>query len=379
MLACVICRSANEINKAVVCMHWSCKCVEEMPTLRLVPVLRAILDVTVLDFHSYVILCVWSNTDVYSLDRDVMAKPEVTKDADQFTPEVAGIVMFVNMLFCVWTVFTTHQVSNIAIVFAAETWFFQGGIRDNKEGAKRPSIMRGYWIAFRYHLGTCIYAGLVIAIFAPFRIPLAFIVGAIRLPNNPIGICFQGCCDGLVMLYDYHLSGFSTQAIYDVVLNGYPFCKAARHSTHVLAESGEVSGILKGATWLFEIAAFGSFAFAGFYGMSAILTCGSYSNPTSPQFVSVPFVTALLSAIMAVLTSHPFTHLFRITSDAILYSRTVEKQREVPELGTGMADRVGRNLCSADLGWLVCMDVKQRGSGLLTSSVRDVPKDWREA
>eukprot|EP00930_Biecheleria_cincta_P008438 TRINITY_DN10987_c0_g1_i1.p1 TRINITY_DN10987_c0_g1~~TRINITY_DN10987_c0_g1_i1.p1 ORF type:complete len:686 (+),score=76.01 TRINITY_DN10987_c0_g1_i1:110-2059(+) len=371
VLACVICRSADGINKAVVCMHWSCKCVQEVPALRLVPMVRALWDVAILDFHSFVMLCVWSSTDVYSLDKDVTGRPDVREGADQFTPGMAGIVMIVNVFFCIWNLFTLHQINNIAIVFGAEAWFFQGGIRDST-ATTRPSIMRGYWIAIRYHLGTCIHAGLVITVVAPFRIPLAFIVGMVRFPNNPLGVCFHGCCDGLVDMYDNHLSGFSTQAIYDVVLNGYPFCKAAHHSTSILAEEGEVAGILKGATWLFEIAAVGTFAFAGFYGMSAILAYGGYSDPTSPQFVIAPFITALLSTFTAVLTSYPFTHLFRITSDAILYSRTVEKQREVPALGS--ESHFGRKLCSVDLGWLVCMDGERHAS-----SVRDMPKNHHEA
>eukprot|EP00930_Biecheleria_cincta_P024680 TRINITY_DN17648_c0_g2_i1.p1 TRINITY_DN17648_c0_g2~~TRINITY_DN17648_c0_g2_i1.p1 ORF type:complete len:685 (-),score=72.21 TRINITY_DN17648_c0_g2_i1:73-2040(-) len=356
VLACVICRASNAINKAVVCMHWSCKCVREVPSLKMAPVLRTLWELATLDFYVYAILCVWSNTNVDALRGEMTDKIVVKKDDDLLSPVVAGLVISATVFVCLWNMVLLHQVNNVAQVYAVQTWFFQGGMRDY-EMTRRPSVFYGYWIAFRYHFGTCIYAALVICVVTPVRLPLKIITNLLRDRSNPIGMCFIGCCDGLIAFYDDNLSGLSSHAIYDVVLNGYPFTEAARHCAYILSEEGHVGGILKGATWLFEIAGVGTFAFAGFYGMLAVLSYG-YSDPQSERFVSVPTVLGMVAAVLAVLTSYPFTHLFRITSDAILYSRTVEKQRTPPLEGS--SGGMGKNLCSADLGWLICMDSEQR-------------------
>lgn len=372
ILACIICRASDGINKAVVCMHWSCKCVREVPAIKMAPVVRTLWELVTLDFYLYAILCVWSNTDVDALEEDMADKVVVKKgkDTDLLSPTLAGFVICGNALFCIWNMVMVHQVNNVATVYAVQTWFFQGGMRDY-QSTRRPSIMHGYWIAFRYHFGTCIYAGLVISVVFPVRLLLKIITNLLRDHSNPIGMCFNGCCGGLVAFYDNHLSGLSSQAVYDVVLNGFSFTEAARHSTYILSEEGDVAWILKGATWLFEVAGVGTFAFAGFYGMLGVLSYGCYSDSNSPHFVSVPTLLGIVAAVLAVLTSYPFTNLFRITSDAILYSRTVEKQRQLPQYSLS---NMGKNLCSVDLGWLVCMDHEQH-----TPAGHEMPKNAEAA
>lgn len=97
-----------------------------------------------------------------------------------------------QVLMMIWHVGIAHQISNLAMIYTAQTWFFQGGMSAHQQSA--PSVAYGYWIAFRYHLGTCIYAGLVILLISPIRLPLKILTGVMQSKqNNPVGLLLWVC------------------------------------------------------------------------------------------------------------------------------------------------------------------------------------------
>ena len=96
-----------------------------------------------------------------------------------------------QVLMMIWHVGIAHQISNLAMIYTAQTWFFQGGMSAHQQSA--PSVAYGYWIAFRYHLGTCIYAGLVILLISPIRLPLKILTGVMQSRQNPVGLLLWIC------------------------------------------------------------------------------------------------------------------------------------------------------------------------------------------
>lgn len=350
-----ICNAAIEIQKAIVCMRWSCHCVTSVKSLKLVPLLRTIWECSVVVSHVYVLVCISS-----------MDAMEGDKKGPETTLGKAGCIAMV-VLMMIWHVGIAHQISNLAMIYTAQTWFFQGGMSAHQQSA--PSVAYGYWIAFRYHLGTCIYAGLVILLISPIRLPLKILTGVMQSKqNNPVGLLLWVCFSCVEDCFYNNLEGLSSHSIYDTVLQANDWCLAVTHSTAVIYEDsgGAVGRVLKEATWIFELAGIGLFAGATYTTTQVLMRQVPYfTDPGSDGFIALPYAASCLCVFVAVMFSYPFMDLFRLVSDCILYCRTVEKQRhrlpgsEEDTLVAGCAE----DLANA-MQMLLCMDGRHgtRGS-----------------
>eukprot|EP00438_Fugacium_kawagutii_P009982 Skav234401 [mRNA] locus=scaffold873:237976:242812:- [translate_table: standard] len=138
-------------------------------------------------------------------------QPKLQLRWEGLAPEVGSIVYVVFMM--IWHLGIVHQISNLALIYTAQTWFFQGGMSSPQES--EPSIARGYWIALRYHLGTCIYAGLVILLISPIRFPLKILTGLMQMRQNPLGIVLWVCFGWVQDCFYNNLEGISSHSIYD--------------------------------------------------------------------------------------------------------------------------------------------------------------------
>lgn len=291
---------------------------------------------------------------------------EGDKKGPETTLGKAGCIAMV-VLMMIWHVGIAHQISNLAMIYTAQTWFFQGGMSAHQQSA--PSVAYGYWIAFRYHLGTCIYAGLVILLISPIRLPLKILTGVMQSKqNNPVGLLLWVCFSCVEDCFYNNLEGLSSHSIYDTVLQANDWCLAVTHSTAVIYEDsgGAVGRVLKEATWIFELAGIGLFAGATYTTTQVLMRQVPYfTDPGSDGFIALPYAASCLCVFVAVMFSYPFMDLFRLVSDCILYCRTVEKQRhrlpgsEEDTLVAGCAE----DLANA-MQMLLCMDGRHgtRGS-----------------
>lgn len=353
-----ICSVSSEIEKAIICMSWFGKCISTVSSLKCSPLIRAVSEVAVVAFHTYVFFCIWSKPPG-SLDEQIAPLEEFTNLLGRHVCAAFVVLMLL------WHIGLVQQVNNVALIYAVQTWFFQGGM--SSHGGPGPSITRGYWVAVRYHLGSCYFAGLVTKLVAPVRFPLKVVTGVLRWENNPVGFLLRICFGWVEDCFYDNCEGLSSHSLYDVVLQANSWCDAVKHSTAVVNEEGGVGHILEGATWIFELAGIATFALVSYNVAQLFLQMDSYySDPTSDGFIALPFMTSGMCLLTGVLCSYPFMDMFRLVSDCILYCRTVEKQRtRLPAQGGGGGFDPERAGCTDEFASVVqrllCMDGRQRG------------------
>ena len=238
VLAYCICSVSSEIEKAIICMSWFGKCISTVGSLKCAPFLRAVSEVVVVAFHSYMLFCIWSRPDDDEMDDEPVAPVE------QFTRLLSrqGCTAIV-VLMLLWHVGIVQQVNNVALIYAVQTWFFQGGM--SSHGGPGPSVTRGYWVAIRYHLGSCLFAGLVTKLVAPIRFPLKVVTGILRMERNPFGFLLRICFGWVEDCFYDNLEGLSSHSLYDVVLQANSWCDAVKHSTAVVNEEGSAHSLRK--------------------------------------------------------------------------------------------------------------------------------------
>eukprot|EP00931_Biecheleriopsis_adriatica_P114962 TRINITY_DN90826_c0_g1_i1.p1 TRINITY_DN90826_c0_g1~~TRINITY_DN90826_c0_g1_i1.p1 ORF type:complete len:659 (+),score=83.10 TRINITY_DN90826_c0_g1_i1:42-2018(+) len=346
VLICVISGASDNIKRAIVCMHWSCKAVSEISSLKLLPLIKTLCSLAVVASHAALFIFVGSRW--YS--HRALSGNQLD---GQYASGLGALVVL-----CIWNVGIVHQVNSFAMVYAVQVWFFNGGMA-SKHSVAKPSLLRGYWFAYRYHFGTCVYAGLVSTLALPVRLPLELISGSVLDESSHVGAILGTCCTCCVNVYLDFLAGLQTQALFDTVLQGTSWCQAATHSTAIMFEEGSVGRILKGATWIFEVAGLSSFGVLGYIMSYLVATkVPQFADEDSQTFVATPGITAWICFILGIICSHPFMDLFRISSDVILYSRTVEKQRAWR--GPGSEKGTGGGSCTDEFGYafeaLLCMD-----------------------
>ena len=225
-----ICSASSEIEKAIICMSWFGKCVSTVGSLKCAPFLRAVSEVVVVAFHTYMLFCIWSKPPDDSLkDKD----SPLEKLMDLLGSWGCSVVV---VLMLMWHIGIVQQVNNIALIYAVQTWFFQGGM--SSHGGPGPSIARGYWVAIRYHLGSCLFAGLVTKLVAPVRFPLKVLTGVMRWESNPVGFLLRICFGWVEDCFYDNCEGLSSHSLYDVVLQANSWCDAVKHSTAIVNEEG---------------------------------------------------------------------------------------------------------------------------------------------
>ena len=330
-------------------MSWFGKCVSTVGSLKCAPFVRAVSEVAVVAFHTYMLFCIWSKPpdDLY----------EKTSPLEELTGVLGRSgCSAVVVLMLMWHIGIVQQVNNIALIYAVQTWFFQGGM--SSHGGPGPSIGRGYWVGIRYHLGSCLFAGLVTKLVAPIRFPLKVLTGVMRWESNPLGFLLRICFGWMEECFYDNLEGLSSHSLYDVVLQANSWCDAVKHSTAIVNEEGTwlqlpqsfvgliaqgifvvalvveliynmfwqggnpggVGHILEGATWIFELAGIATFALLSYNIAQVVLHQDAYySDPMSDGFIALPFVTSGMCLLVGVLCSYPFMDMFRLVSDACFH------------------------------------------------------------
>ena len=224
-----ICSVSSEIEKAIICMSWFGKCISTVSSLKCSPLIRAVSEVAVVAFHTYVFFCIWSKPPG-NLDEQIAPLEEFTNLLGRHVCAAFVVLMLL------WHIGLVQQVNNVALIYAVQTWFFQGGM--SSHGGPGPSITRGYWVAVRYHLGSCYFAGLVTKLVAPVRFPLKVVTGVLRWENNPVGFLLRICFGWVEDCFYDNCEGLSSHSLYDVVLQANSWCDAVKHSTAVVNEEG---------------------------------------------------------------------------------------------------------------------------------------------
>ena len=213
-------------------------------------------------------------------------------------------------------------------MYTTELWVFAGGL--TKRGGHAPfcSIVRGYFVCIRYHLGTMVIGGVVVGCVQPIRLSFALLAGLVQFDRNSVGIV-SSLCDCMVSVYRNHLEPWCRNAYMDVALNSRSFYESAWHVSWVNAKFMSAVNILNGATSLFQLAGLGAITSMGHLQTCVIIKYyPGFEDPYSPDYVQNPFLLGIFGAGVAFTMAFPFMMLFDTVSDTVLFAYIVQKMRE---------------------------------------------------
>jgi len=323
---CLACRLSEEMETAVQCITWSCKCVLSTPSLFLMPLVTFIAQVFALGWCGYVILLLWS----LGLAKKKWLFNPYEKEtwggrAINFTTEEVWYLCF-TFAIMIWIQGIITAGIFFVQAYVSQSWYFAGGMRD--EGSvQRCAVPRAIYVGLRYHMGSLAKGGFIVLLALPLRALLGGIDNSVR-DANPVGAILDGCCTCCLEPYRRHVKLYNWHVFFDLSLQGNNFCEAAHHVQRLWKHETAAVSVLNGATWLFQVVGIGVIGVVGHLTVAFEIAANeSQRNVESPDFIQLPELLCVSGAVIAAFVSLPFMMIFDVVSDSILFCRTVQKLR----------------------------------------------------
>lgn len=206
---------------------------------------------------------------------------------------------------------TFHAIFMYITSHAAGAWYFR------EEATRSP-----YWVVLRYHLGSIALGGLVQMLLWPckllFGIPLMFFRQ-------------MGFFQDLVSAYDENISKHNSAVWCDMSMQGFSYCKTARHVMFVRTATADTGRMVVGATVAFQV-------------LGAVVV--SYSSLWCSVVIEVVTgidehdTTQMLATIVAFWVSMNIMLMLGEVSDSLIYYKRVDHLRK------GEDENMHQDICS---------------------------------
>eukprot|EP00930_Biecheleria_cincta_P024676 TRINITY_DN17646_c0_g1_i1.p1 TRINITY_DN17646_c0_g1~~TRINITY_DN17646_c0_g1_i1.p1 ORF type:complete len:627 (-),score=87.90 TRINITY_DN17646_c0_g1_i1:149-2029(-) len=291
----------KEINGATRCLMKASSCIADCPILKVVPLLSLTFK-SAAAVHPIIVLAIVAKGILLNPTEEKRNEAMESLKMWYMYSLIPASVIGYNTFHAIFMYITAHAVG---------IWHFR------EEHTSSP-----YWVVLRYHLGSVALGGFVQMLLWPCKI----------LFGIPFFVLKQlGCLQDLVRAYDEHVRNHSAAVWCDMSLQGYSYCKAARHVMHVRDATGSTGAMVGGATVAFQI-------------LGAVVV--SYSSLLCSVVVEVLTgrderdSTQALATIVAFWVSINIMFLLGDVSDSLIYYRRVDKLR------CGEGEDVSMNICS---------------------------------
>jgi len=160
-----------------------------------------------------------------------------TADYDDFTRYCGWY-----MLFCFfWTATFIVALGDMMVAMAVSTWYFTVQPRN----VSSCTVFKSFWTVLRYHLGTCAYGSLLIAIVQLLRaIITRFQKKAGQMTNKSLAKCMFCCCQCCLCCLERCLQFINKNAYVQCAIFGTPFCESGRKAFFlILRNAGRVGAV----------------------------------------------------------------------------------------------------------------------------------------
>eukprot|EP00339_Tiarina_fusa_P022379 CAMPEP_0116997142 /NCGR_PEP_ID=MMETSP0472-20121206/690_1 /TAXON_ID=693140 ORGANISM="Tiarina fusus, Strain LIS" /NCGR_SAMPLE_ID=MMETSP0472 /ASSEMBLY_ACC=CAM_ASM_000603 /LENGTH=659 /DNA_ID=CAMNT_0004695951 /DNA_START=143 /DNA_END=2118 /DNA_ORIENTATION=+ len=130
------------------------------------------------------------------------------------------------MLFCFyWTASFIVAVGDMIVAMAFSKWYFS----IDKKFVSSFTVLNSIATTLIYHLGTCAYGSLIIAIIKTLRAMLAKVQKELaRVSNQSVANCLLCCCQCCMCCLEKCMKFVNKNAYIQCAIFGTPFCESAR-------------------------------------------------------------------------------------------------------------------------------------------------------
>uniref|UniRef100_A0A7S1VN07 Choline transporter-like protein n=2 Tax=Grammatophora oceanica TaxID=210454 RepID=A0A7S1VN07_9STRA len=239
LLLLLLCCLRRHIQLAIGCVKQAGRAIARMPLIVLVPILQAIGLIA--------FMCVFTVYAVYlaSLGHVTVKNFPVPGDIDmavrtyEFDEFVERCGWY--LLFCLfWTGNFIVAVGDMVVSMAVAKWYFT----HNKREASSVYVISSVFDTCFYHLGTCAYGSLILAIVQLMRAILARIQKQAKKANSKVADCLLCCCQCCLWCFEKCIKFLNKNAYIQTAIFGTSFCTSAREAFFlILRNAGRIGAI----------------------------------------------------------------------------------------------------------------------------------------
>jgi len=311
LIALVVICLRKSIMLSIGIVKESARCVHAMPTILMFPVVQSVALI--------VFLVVWLIYAVYLASLgDIMVKTVAdsgvegvdvqyrTFEYDEATQQYAWF-----LLFCLyWTFYFIEAVGSMVVARAVASWYF---VRD-KSTIGTTTVLHSMRQVITYHLGTCAFGSLIIAIVSLIRAILAYIQKQVEEKSDDnkfvkaVG-CMLQCC---FWCLEQCIRFINKHAYIQTAIFSTSFCVSARNGFFLVARNAGRIGAVSAVSEVVII--FGKIFITATTGLiSYYLIEANLSDDLDSVLVPVIFIM-----IIAYFVASLFFSIFSMAVDTIL-------------------------------------------------------------
>lgn len=224
----------KQIQTAIGCVKEAGRAVNHMFLILLVPVLQAVgllAFLVVFIFYS-VNLASLGEITTKELPVDEAGQTQITLRQFEFDDFVQRCGWY--YLFCFfWTANFIVAVGDMIIALAVAHYYFAR----NKMTIGSWTVLQSMWQVLFYHLGTCAYGSLIIAIIQFIRAIIARLQREAKKVNSKIAQCILCCCQCCFWCLENCMKFLNKNAYIQTAIFSTPFCKSARKAFFLIVRN----------------------------------------------------------------------------------------------------------------------------------------------
>lgn len=328
-LVCIFVFKRKSIEQAETCIKAACECLWDCPSLLLEPFFALFIKSTlffIMLFGLVLLFTVGHHATVNTVGDGEPPNTRFSYDKWHW-----GLIAF--YVFCmIWVLELCNSTSQFVVSFGVETWFFSG-YNSMKKSKAHPGLTcvscEAYSIGMRYHFGTLCKGAFLIAVLRFMQVIISIIGEIAGDTGNPVGKCMACCCNCCLECFEKYIAHLNKNAYMDVALNSNDFCTAAAHAVKLLLSNGTTVMVLKGSTWMIELAGAGAIVAGGVW-VTFLTVKGmpKFNNPEAVTHIQDPIFICVVAGLVAFVTVLPFMLVFSQAADTVLFCTCVDKVRK---------------------------------------------------
>lgn len=336
LFAVLTCCAKKAIDTAIAVVQCTCHCMFSMTSLLAEPFINVVSKMGV--------LCLLLAGFAWLLSCGEIQKMTIEEVGMASVPgsDLGGILrtfhyteneyylIFGYFFFIFWIMEIFNALGQFCISYAVQLWYFTpyDGDSDDKEDVPTCGVLQGMCVGLFYHIGSLSFGAFIIAVFRIIRLLVKTLINQTKGDESgvlacvgKIAECCLGCCQKCVEF-------LNKNAYMDIAITSSNFCTAAKRAMGIILTYLAEMAVLNGATWIIQILGIGSITVGSSYLTWLLIgNWGTFSDPTSEQFVESKELVTGVAAAISFLIAWSFMSVFDTVADSVLYCYAIEQKR----------------------------------------------------
>lgn len=196
-----------------------------------------------------------------------------------------------------WSVQVIEGISLMTIAGSFCAWYW----RDDKSELGHAPVLAAFFRCMRYHLGTVMFGGLIVAIVQFIRAVLAYLQKKLEGDNNPamkVFLCILQCC---FWCMEKILKFINKQAYIQCAMKGTNFCRSAISAlTLIFKNAARVGMLAMAVTFVVTLGKIMIMALVGLVSYEYLDSMDDVVNPIAPSLVAVALAYGVTHNVMGI-------------------------------------------------------------------------------